>query len=217
MMLDKPRNFNGLSINSIQSHSKYSGVDFVFLIFHGNSCMAQLLLFNKPYGVVCQFTGSLGEKTLADFIQLPGFYAAGRLDKNSEGLLLLTNEGALQHRLSHPRFSKKKYYWVQVEGLPTQDQLDQLRLGLRIKDLQFLPADVEIINPPTVWLRDPPIRVRLTIPTTWLEIILEEGKNHQIRKMTAAIGFPTLRLIRYRIDRWSLDDLAPGQQRLISI
>lgn len=179
--------------------------------------MRQLLLFNKPYGVVCQFTGSPGEKTLADFIQLPGFYAAGRLDKNSEGLLLLTNDGALQHRLSHPRYNKKKYYWVQVEGIPDESQLTPLRQGLKIKDQQFLPAKVTLIDEPKIWLRDPPIRFRQSIPTSWLEIILEEGKNHQIRKMTAAIGFPTLRLIRYRIDRWTLEDLAPGKQRLISI
>ena len=179
--------------------------------------MSQLLLFNKPYGVVCQFTGSPGEKTLADFIQLPGFYAAGRLDKNSEGLLLLTNDGALQHRLSHPRYSKKKYYWVQVEGIPDQHQLEPICQGLRIKDLQFLPAQVRVIDAPSVWLRDPPIRSRLSIPTSWLEIVLEEGKNHQIRKMTAAIGFPTLRLIRYRIDRWTLDDLEPGEQRLVTL
>lgn len=179
--------------------------------------MKQVLLFNKPYGVVCQFTGEPGEKTLADFIKLPGFYAAGRLDKNSEGLLLLTNDGALQHRLSHPRFSKKKYYWVQIEGIPNENQLLPLQQGLRIDKVQFLPAQVKLIDEPSVWLRDPPIRVRRTIPTSWLEIVLEEGKNHQIRKMTAAVGFPTLRLIRYRIDRWALEDLKPGMQRLISV
>ncbi|WP_133128477.1 pseudouridine synthase [Legionella nagasakiensis] len=179
--------------------------------------MNQLLLFNKPYGVVCQFMGNAREKTLADYIQLPGFYAAGRLDKNSEGLLLLTNDGALQHRLSHPRFSKKKYYWVQVEGIPDESQLAPLRQGLRIGDQQFLPAKIKRIDAPEIWPRDPPIRFRLSIPTSWLEIVLEEGKNHQIRKMTAAIGFPTLRLIRYRIDRWTLENLAPGKQRLVSI
>jgi 23S rRNA pseudouridine2457 synthase len=179
--------------------------------------MSQLLLFNKPYGVICQFTGSLGEKTLADFILLPDFYAAGRLDKNSEGLLLLTDDGALSHRLTNPRFSKKKYYWVQVEGIPEPNQLLPLQEGLKIKDLQFLPAKVKLIDEPSVWLREPPVRFRQSIPTSWLEIILEEGKNHQIRKMTAAIGFPTLRLIRYRIDRWTLDGLAPGQQKLVSV
>ncbi|GGI84294.1 pseudouridine synthase [Legionella impletisoli] len=179
--------------------------------------MSQLLLFNKPYGVVCQFTGSPEEKTLADFIQMPGFYAAGRLDKNSEGLLLLTNDGALQHRLSHPRFNKKKYYWVQVEGIPSEQDLFPLRKGLKIQNLQFLPAKVKRIEAPEIWTRNPPVRFRRSIPTSWLEMILEEGKNHQIRKMTAAIGFPTLRLIRHRIDRWSLNGLEPGQQRLVSL
>ncbi|WP_133130562.1 pseudouridine synthase [Legionella yabuuchiae] len=175
--------------------------------------MSQLLLFNKPYGVLCQFTGSPGENTLADFIQLPGFYAAGRLDKNSEGLLLLTNDGALQHRLSHPNFNKKKYYWVQVEGIPDDVQLDPLRRGINIRGIQYLPARVTRIDAPKIWPRHPPIRFRQSIPTSWLEIILEEGKNHQIRKMTAAIGFPTLRLIRHRIDRWDLNGLAPGEHR----
>jgi len=179
--------------------------------------MSQLLLFNKPFGVVCQFTGTEDERTLADFIKLPDFYAAGRLDKNSEGLLLLTNDGALQHRLSHPSFNKKKYYWVQVEGVPNQNQLTPLQKGLKLKNIQFLPAEVKIIEPPNVWLREPPVRFRKSIPTSWLEIILKEGKNHQIRKMTAAIGFPTLRLIRYRIDYWELDNLEPGTQRLISL
>lgn len=179
--------------------------------------MKQLLLFNKPYGVTCQFTGDSQEKTLADFIQLPGFYAAGRLDKNSEGLLLLTDDGALQHRLSHPRFRKKKYYWVQVEGVPEQRDLMPLRQGLRMNDLQFLPAVVKPIAEPNIWPRDPPIRFRQSIPTSWLEIIIEEGKNHQIRKMTAAIGFPTLRLIRYRIDCWTLGNLGPGKQHLIRV
>ena len=177
--------------------------------------MSQLLLFNKPYDVVCQFTGSPGEKTLADYIQQPGFYAAGRLDKNSEGLLLLTNDGALQHRLSHPRFHKKKYYWVQVEGIPQEHQLAPLRQGLKLKNIQFLPALVNLMNPPSVWERNPPIRTRISIPTSWLEIVLEEGKNHQIRKMTAAIGFPTLRLIRHRMDDWTLDGLEPGASRFI--
>ena len=179
--------------------------------------MSELLLFNKPYGVLCQFTGEPGDKTLAHYIDRPGFYAAGRLDKNSEGLLLLSNDGALQHRLSHPRFNKKKYYWVQVEGIPEPRHLIPIHQGLRIKDLQFLGADARIIEEPTLWLRDPPVRFRQSIPTSWLEIVLEEGKNHQIRKMTAAIGFPTLRLIRHRIDRFTLGDLKPGDQYLISV
>jgi len=173
--------------------------------------MSKLILFNKPYGVLTQFTGESGDKTLAQYIKMPGFYAAGRLDKNSEGLLLLTNEGQIQHTLSHPKFNKRKYYWVQVEGIPTANDLIPLKKGLVLKDTRFLPAEVCIIDAPTLWPRIPPIRERKNIPTTWLEIVLQEGKNHQVRKMTAAIGFPTLRLVRHRIGEWSLGDLKPGE------
>lgn len=183
----------------------------------GKIAQSQLLLFNKPYNVLCQFTGSAGEKTLADYIHLPDFYPAGRLDKQSEGLLLLTNDGALQHRLSHPRFHKKKYYWVQVEGIPQESDLLPLRQGLHLTNQRFLPALVKQIAEPSLWLRDPPIRFRQSIPTSWLEVILTEGKNHQVRKMTAAIGFPTLRLIRHRIDQWTLGDIAPGAHQLIPV
>ncbi|WP_028389073.1 pseudouridine synthase [Legionella fairfieldensis] len=179
--------------------------------------MRQILLFNKPFGVVSQFTGSLHEETLASYINLPDFYAAGRLDKNSEGLLLLTNDGKLQHYLSHPAFNKRKYYWVQVEGIPHEEDLLPLKQGLVIKENQFLPAEVSIIEEPPLWPRTPPIRVRKTVPTSWLEITLREGKNHQIRKMTAAIGFPTLRLVRHRIADWSIDKLKPGEYRLLSM
>ena len=179
--------------------------------------MTTILLFNKPFGVVSQFTGSLGEITLANFISLPNFYAAGRLDKNSEGLLLLTDNGKLQHQLSHPNYNKRKHYWVQVEGQPTEQDLEPLRKGLMIKNSRFLPAEVQCINEPELWERVPPIRFRKLIPTTWLEIILKEGKNHQIRKMTAAIGFPTLRLIRHRIANWSLGNLLPGEYCLCEI
>ena len=179
--------------------------------------MSDILLFNKPFGVVSQFTGESGEKTLANYIDLPDFYAAGRLDKNSEGLLLLTNDGKLQHQLSHPSFNKKKYYWVQVEGIPQEKDLLPLRQGLIIKQTRFLPAEARIIQEPLLWPRTPPVRFRATIPTCWLEIVLREGKNHQIRKMTAAIGFPTLRLIRHRIADWSLGDINPGEYRLLSI
>ena len=161
--------------------------------------------------VTSQFTGDAGEQTLANYINVPGFYPAGRLDKNSEGLLLLTNSGSLQHQLSHPKFNKNKHYWVQVEGTPTDASLKPLRQGLRIKQTQFLPAQVHLIDPPSLWPRTPPVRFRQSIPTSWLDIVLQEGKNHQIRKMTAAIGFPTLRLIRYRIADWTLADLEPGQ------
>lgn len=179
--------------------------------------MSDILLFNKPYGVLSQFTGEKEDRTLANYIQLPDFYAAGRLDKNSEGLLLLTNDGRLQHRLTDPKFNKEKYYWVQVEGAPTDKDLLPLRVGLRIKAIHFLPAKANIINEPPLWQRDPPIRFRKSIPTTWLEIVLCEGKNHQIRKMTAAIGFPTLRLVRHRIANWSLENLQPGEYRVTSI
>lgn len=177
--------------------------------------MTQLILFNKPYGVLTQFSGEAHEKTLASYIKMPDYYAAGRLDKNSEGLLLLTNNGALQHRLSHPKFNKKKYYWVQVEGIPSEEKLHVLRAGLRLQDISFLPAEVHLINEPALWPRDPPIRVRQNIPTSWIEIILREGKNHQVRKMTAAIGYPTLRLIRHQIGEWKLGELQPGEYKIL--
>lgn len=177
--------------------------------------MTELILFNKPYGVLSQFTGEAGDQTLATYISMPGFYAAGRLDKNSEGLLLLTNDGALQHQLSHPKFHKKKHYWVQVEGIPTEEKLDVLRKGLKLKACSYLPSEVTLlIEEPRVWPRVPPIRTRQSIPTSWLEIVLKEGKNHQVRKMTAAIGYPTLRLIRHRIGSWDLGGLQPGQYKM---
>lgn len=176
--------------------------------------MPELILCNKPYGVVSQFTGEKHEHTLAEFIKIPNVYAAGRLDKNSEGLLLLTNNGSLQHQLSHPKFNKKKYYWVQVEGLPTKIDLIPLEKGLILKDIRLLPAQVRIIDEPALWPRIPPIRIRQNSPTSWLEIILKEGKNHQVRRMTAAIGFPTLRLVRHRIGTWQLGDLQPGEYKI---
>lgn len=177
--------------------------------------MSKIILFNKPYGVVTQFTGQPEEQTLAHYIKIPGFYAAGRLDKNSEGLLLLTNDGSLQHRLSHPKFNKKKHYWVQVEGIPSEKDLYPLRKGLKLNDVSFLPAKVSLIEEPLLWPRHPPIRIRQHIPTSWLEIILQEGKNHQIRKMTATIGFPTLRLVRHAIGEWNLGALQPGEYWLV--
>lgn len=178
--------------------------------------MSSLLLFNKPYNVVCQFSGEQHEQTLADYLNFPGYYAAGRLDKNSEGLLILTNDGRLQHRLSDPRYDKQKHYWVQVEGVPRDADLNPLRKGLVIPDQAFKPILVRLIEEPTLWLRNPPIRTRATIPTSWLSMVLTEGKNHQIRKMTAFLGFPTLRLIRYQIDEWKLENLLPGEYRLLS-
>ena len=173
-----------------------------------------LLLFNKPYDVLSQFTDEGGgRKTLADFIDMPGVYPAGRLDRDSEGLLLLTDDGRLQARIADPRFKTEKTYLVQVEGDPDAAQLDTLRGGVRLKDGPTLPAEAERIDAPALWPRDPPIRVRKSIPDAWLRLTIREGRNRQVRRMTAAVGLPTLRLVRWRIGDWSLDELAPGAWR----
>lgn len=174
-----------------------------------------LIFFNKPYMVLCQFSGE--GNTLANHVPIKDVYPAGRLDKDSEGLLLLTDDGRLQHEISNPRNKMKKYYWVQVEGIPDERSLDALRKGISVKDQTFLPASVQLINEPSVWTRTPPIRERKSIPTSWLEIIIQEGKNRQVRRMTAAIGYPTLRLIRHRIGDWHIDSLKPGEYRNIDI
>jgi 23S rRNA pseudouridine2457 synthase len=174
-----------------------------------------LVLFNKPYGVLSQFTDSQNRPTLADYLSIPAIYLAGRLDQDSEGLLVLTAQGALQGRISHPRHKLTKRYWVQVEGIPAADALARLRQGVMLRDGITAPAAVRRIDPPPLlWSRDPPIRYRATIPTCWLELGLREGRNRQVRRMTAAVGHPTLRLIRYRIGPWMLDGLAPGQWRI---
>ncbi|MBK1700087.1 pseudouridine synthase [Thiococcus pfennigii] len=179
--------------------------------------MARLLLFNKPYGVLSQFTGGGPGETLAAFIQLPGLYPAGRLDKDSEGLLLLTDDGGLQHRLSHPRHKQWKTYWVQVEGIPEAGQLERLRRGVELNDGPTRPARVRPLAEPALWPRDPPVRFRRQIPTAWIEIAIREGRNRQVRRMTAAVGLPTLRLVRVAVGRWGLDGLLPGESRLLEV
>ena len=179
--------------------------------------MARVLLFNKPFGVLSQFTDRRGRPTLADFIELEKFYPAGRLDFDSEGLLLLTDDGKLQQFISNPKHKLRKHYWAQVEGRPSRDQLQRLRSGLVLKDGPTQPAQVRIINEPDLWQRNPPIRFRKLIDTSWLEIAITEGRNRQVRRMTAAISHPTLRLVRYRVGNWDLKDLQPGQYRLETV
>lgn len=176
--------------------------------------MARLLLFNKPFGVLSQFTdrGSpTARATLSDFIPVPGVYPAGRLDRDSEGLLLLTDDGRLQARIADPRFKLPKTYLVQVEGDPQEAELERLRQGVRLKDGMTLPADVARIDTPDLWPRDPPIRQRKSIPDNWLKLTIREGRNRQVRRMTAAVGLPTLRLVRWSIGEWSVAGIAPGQ------
>lgn len=179
---------------------------------------ARLVVFNKPYGVLSQFTAEGRWRGLKDFIDLPGVYVAGRLDADSEGLLLLTDNGPLQARIADPRFKMEKIYWVEVEGLPGAAALDALRGGMQLSDGMTRPASASLMDAPAgLWPRDPPVRIRQSIPTTWLRLGLREGRNRQVRRMTAAVGFPTLRLIRAAIGDYTLAGLEPGHWREVAV
>ncbi len=178
---------------------------------------AKLILFNKPFGVLSQFTSTTAHPGLEHYLPVPDVYCAGRLDRDSEGLLVLTDHGALQARISHPQFKLAKTYWVQVEGAITTQALQALRSGVMLKDGATLPAAVQMMHAPDLWPRTPPIRVRKAIPTCWLQMILREGRNRQIRRMTSAVGYPTLRLVRVHIGPWPLAPLKPGAYRILSI
>ena len=174
--------------------------------------MSRIILFNKPYDVLSQFTDPAGRKTLKDYIDIPKVQVAGRLDRDSEGLLMLTDSGALQHKITQPDHKVSKTYWVQVEGAPQDADLQLLREGIELKDGFTLPAKATVIpEPANLWPRNPPIRVRETVPDTWLALTISEGRNRQVRRMCAAIGFPVLRLLRYRIGSWTLDGIEPGK------
>lgn len=179
--------------------------------------MAQLILLNKPFHVLSQFSDDQGRQTLRNFIPVPGVYPAGRLDWDSEGLLLLTDDGALQARISQPRFHLPKTYLVQVEGQPEASDLQKLRQGVTLKDGPTRPAQVELIDPPDLWPRHPPVRTRKTVADSWLKLTIDEGRNRQVRRMTAAIGHPTLRLVRWQIGDWSVAGLAPGEWRATTV
>ena len=179
--------------------------------------MSSLILFNKPYGVLSQFTDDQNRPTLAQYIKLPNVYPAGRLDHDSEGLLLLTDDGQVQHHIAHPAHKLPKTYWVQVEGAPNSYALTKLRQGVELNDGITLPAEARLIPTPKLWERDPPIRSRQNIPTQWVEIVITEGKNRQVRRMTAAVGHPTLRLVRVKIGNWTLEGIAPGEYKASNI
>ncbi|MBR9649969.1 rRNA large subunit pseudouridine synthase E [Thalassovita aquimarina] len=179
--------------------------------------MTRVILFNKPFDVLSQFTdkGTEGSKraTLSDFIDVPKVYPSGRLDRDSEGLMVLTDNGRLQARISKPKNKMEKTYWVQVEGEVSDEALERLRRGVELKDGKTRPAKAERMDPPDIWPRNPPVRFRKSVPDSWLSLTISEGRNRQVRRMTAAVGFPTLRLIRVRIGDWSLEELQPGQWR----
>lgn len=176
--------------------------------------MPRVIAFNKPYGVLSQFSeGTPGAATLAGFIDVPGVYPAGRLDRDSEGLLILTDDGRLQARIADPRHKMAKTYLVQIEGVPDEAALERLRRGVELKDGPTRPASALLIEEPQLWPRDPPVRYRKTVPDSWLSLTISEGRNRQVRRMTAAVGHPTLRLVRWRIGDWTVDGLGPGEWR----
>jgi 23S rRNA pseudouridine2457 synthase len=177
--------------------------------------LSKLIIFNKPFQVLCQFTDEAGRKTLADYVDVKEVYPAGRLDFDSEGLLLLTDDGKLQAKISHPKNKLPKTYWAQVEGIASQDDCDALIAGVQLKDGIAKAISCKILSEPDLWKRIPPIRVRKSIPDSWIELVIDEGRNRQVRRMTAAVNLPTLRLVRVAIGKWSLGDLQPGQTNTI--
>ena len=177
--------------------------------------MSKLIIFNKPFKVLCQFTDEAGRKTLADYVDVKEVYPAGRLDFDSEGLLLLTDDGKLQAKISHPKNKLPKTYWAQVEGIATEEDCDALIAGVQLKDGMAKAVSCKILSQPDLWERIPPIRVRKSIPDSWIELVIDEGRNRQVRRMTAAVNLPTLRLVRVAIGKWSLGHLQPGQTNTV--